>query len=143
MKQNSGIVRIIISYAIACLVAAGMIALYFSLREEYATAAMIDKVRMWCDAFTIPAVLYIMIGGLVWSASLGSMDGLSYGVTRLLRSLVPGGRSKKDASYREYVELRKEKRLAFHKYAFLFVVGGICAVTAIVLLIVFLQMEAA
>lgn len=110
-----------------------MVWLYISLRDV-SKATLLDWYRMLSDAFTVPGMLLLMAGCLVWISNLGALDGLAYAVSFAFRSLIPGGRYK-DEKYADYVERHREKRIK--GYGFLFVAGGVTMALAIVFLLLF------
>ena len=113
---------------------AGVMAwLYISLRD-FDGAKLADKYRMLSDAFTVPGILLLMFGCLIWISNLGALDGLAYAVSFAIRSLIPGARYK-DEKYGDYVERKQENRVK--GYGFLFVSGGVTMAVAIVFMILF------
>ena len=107
--------------------------LYINLRD-FDGAKLVDQYRMLSDAFTVPGILLLMFGCLIWISNLGALDGLAYAVSFAIRSLIPGARYK-DEKYGDYVERHREKRLK--GYGFLFISGGVTMVVAIVFMILF------
>lgn len=107
--------------------------LYINLRD-FDGAKLVDQYRMLSDAFTVPGILLLMFGCLIWISNLGALDGLAYAVSFAIRSLIPGARYK-DEKYADYVERHREKRLK--GYGFLFISGGVTMVVAIVFMILF------
>ena len=117
-----------------CAAFVGLLAyLYIDLRD-YAGAQLVEKYQMLCDAFTIPGVLLLMFGALIWVANAGALDGLSYAVTFAIRSLIPGGRLR-DEKYADYVERKRENRVK--GYGFLLIAGGVTMAVAIVFLVLY------
>lgn len=107
--------------------------LYISLRD-FDGAKLVDKYRMLSDAFTVPGILLLMFGCLIWISNLGALDGLAYAVSFAIRSLIPGARYK-DEKYGDYVERKRENRVK--GYGFLFISGGVTMAVAIVFMILF------
>ena len=130
-------VELLIKYG-SCMVVAGLLIwFYLSSHGLAETETTPERLVMWCDALTIPGLLYILVGALIWAAGFGALDGIGYGLSTLFRSLIPGGRAKKQKTYYEHVMDRREKRLAVTKYAFLFFSGLVLMAAAVVLLIVY------
>ena len=96
--------------------------LYISLREFPAESAA-ENYRMLADAFTIPGLLFIMFGALLWAAGKGALDGIGYALGYALRALLPGGRFVKEGTFAEYLEEKKAKRKKAAAYSFLFFTG--------------------
>ena len=132
----------VIQYGSSFAVAAGIMWLYLSTHGLGDELSVSEKLRLWCDACTIPGLLYLMFGALVWASGLGALDGLSYALGNLFRSLIPGARARAQKEYYEYVQERREKRLQITKYAFLFISGLILLAAAVILLILFYQYNA-
>jgi hypothetical protein len=89
------------------------------------------RYRVLCDAFTVPGMLLIMSGLLMFVANEGALDGLSYLGHYLKNMFIPGSRNK-TKRYFDYVEGKREKRVK--GFGFLFVVGGVCMLIALVFL---------
>ena len=81
------------------------------------------------DAFTIPAVVVLMIGVLIWISTTGSFDMFSYGFSRAANMLIPF-KKYDDEKFYDYKMRMNEKRAK--GYAFLFIAGGIYLIPAIV-----------
>ena len=116
MKKN------LIKYGTSFLLGGGLFCLYLFTRE-FPTAEASENFRMLSDAATIPGLLFTMFGALIWAASLGSMDGLAYGLGYALHALIPGARNVKEETYADYVAKRREKYANSRGYGFLLVTG--------------------
>lgn len=113
----------------SCAAFVGLLAyLYISLRD-FAGEELVEQYRILCDAFTIPGVLLIMFGAMIWALNTGALDGITYAVTFAFRSLIPGGRYR-DEKFADYVERRREKRVK--GYGFLLISGGAAMAIAMV-----------
>ena len=121
-------------YSIATTVGIGLAILSLSLGGYSADSAAVDKYRMLCNAFTIPAILLIMVGCLVSISTTGFFDMISYGFSRAARALIPGGR-RPDQSYAAYKERKEKSR--FQDYSFILITGILFLVVAIVFMILF------
>jgi hypothetical protein len=122
MKNLNPIVKTLICYGAAFLVGGGLFYLYIALRE-FPTDVPAENYRMLSDAATIPGLLFVMLGGLLWAASKGAVDGLTYALHHVFRALIPGARLKGEETYADYIEKQKEKRMSPRGYSFLFIVG--------------------
>ena len=109
-------------YGASFLLGGGLFCLYLFTREFPAAEAS-ENFRMLSDAATIPGLLFTMFGALIWAASLGAMDGLSYGLRSAMRALLPGGRVQKEETYAEHVTRRREKYANSRGYGFLLLTG--------------------
>ena len=56
-----------------------------------------ETVRIFCDAFTLAAVMLLGFAGLVWSRNEGTFDMLNYGVSRSFKYRY----KKRDEKYKE------------------------------------------
>lgn len=130
--------NVLLKYGISLVLVVLMIALYLSGRD-ISGATLLERYRIFCDAFFIPAILFLMVACLVWASTKGAMDGISFLTQNLIRSLIPGGRIRTSQKYYDYLEERKEKRKVASSYRFLFVIGGICLVISLVFLYLFYQ----
>lgn len=109
-----------------------MVWLFVWLRETPATLA--EQMRLLCDAFTIPAVMLLCLGGLVWASNEGALDGIGYVLSFTIKSLTPGKRGTIE-KYADYVERKREKRGG--GYGFLLISGAVVMAIALVFLGVF------
>ncbi len=80
------------------------------------------------DSFTIPAVIMVMVGILVWISTQGFFDMINYGISRGIASIIP--RQVTDETFYDYKSRKDKKRLK--GYSFLFISGGIYFIPAIV-----------
>ncbi len=97
----------------------------------------VDWYRILCDAFSVPGILLILVGGLLWIAGQGALDGVVYCVRWAVFSLIPGKRLERDMRYAEYVEAKQDKRPS--GYGFLFFSGLFSMAIALVFLVLFYQ----
>lgn len=107
---------------------------YISARD-FAGAELVDKYLILCDAFTVPGMLLICLGALMWASTTGALDGLTYAVRYAIFSLIPGKRLERDEKYGDYIERRSKNRAK--GYGFLFVSGLITMAIAAVFMILF------
>ena len=126
--------KIIAKYSITTCIA--VMTTLFVLSNRGFTEATDSKLKILylADAFTIPGVVILMVGVMTWlSSSFGLFDGVTYSLGRLKRSLLPFGNNSDERFY-DY----KQRKMASRKtgYLFLFVVGGVFLVTAIVFSII-------
>ena len=128
--------KIILRYTITTAAAGLMSLLALYLRDFGDATTLGDKYRMLADAFTIPGVLLIMFGALVWVSSEGFFDGLTYAFSRFGGMLIPffkGG--KEHLTYYDYKMKMKDKRA--HGYSFMFFVGIVFVAIAVVFIALF------
>ena len=99
------------------------------LREHSTTLDQAQQYLNLADAFTIPGVVMIMAGLLVWVTSRGGFDMISYGLLRAKDSLIPGSKHSGEQYY-DY-KVRQDKKRP-KGYSFMFISGGIYLVPAII-----------
>ena len=94
--------------------------LYIGMRNFFGLD-LIGRLRILCDAFTLPGVLLVMSGCAVWLRNEGMLDAVAFLGTgfKALFSRKHG----KPIGYSDYVEQRKEKRVK--GYGFLFISGAV------------------
>lgn len=102
----------------------------FIALRDFQSLALVDQYRMLCDAFTIPGLLLIMFGAMVWVSNMGALDGIAYCLRFMVFSLIPGKRLERDEKYGEYVERRSQNRVK--GYGFLFWSGLVTMAIAMV-----------
>ena len=124
----------LVKYSIMAAVVALCAWSYIDLRD-FEGAVLMEKYRMLCDAFTIPGVGLIMIGGLCWVAGQGAVDGLTYAVRFAIFSLIPGKRVERDEKFADYVMRKRGKRT--QGYGFLFWSGLVSLLIAGVFMYLF------
>ncbi len=106
---------------------------YCILRDVgHATGA--ERYRILCDAFTLPGLLALCLGVLLWVSNDGFFYGLGYCLDVARKALIPGGRRKMEKYY-DYVERHRQKKVT--GFGFLFVWGGVCMAAALVFLALF------
>ena len=121
----------LLKYGLSLLFVAVMAYLYLAPRD-LAGAGEKGQYQLLCDALTVPGVLLICAGALVWVSNLGALDGLSYGLRLCFRALIPGKRLRQEESYHDYVAARQEKRIK--GYGFLLISGGITVAASVICL---------
>jgi len=90
-----------------------------------------DVYRVLSDAFSIPGLLAVLGGALMWVSANGALDGISYILSYVVTRFIP---FKRDSvgSYRDYVNEKEGKRPK--GYGFLFLVGLIFLAVSVVFL---------
>lgn len=125
--------RNLLKYGITGVLCVALAVVYCVLRD-FPKLPLVEKYRTLCDAFTVPGLLAICVGVLLWSSNDGLFNGLGYCLNITWKSLIPGGRQK-IMRYYDYVQSRKKKKIT--GYGFLFVCGGACMVIAAVFMVLF------
>lgn len=68
-----------------------------------------ELARHLCDAFFVPGMLTLLTGLLMWVASEGALDGISYLGSCLVKTLIPGKHGGFER-YGDYLERKRETR---------------------------------
>lgn len=125
----------LVDYGVTALVAAVFVWLALWLREYNGAEALVERYRIFCDAFTIPGILLTMTYLLIVLSKHGALDGVGYGLRRLLNMLIPVVNAKFE-SYADYIESKAEKRAKPAPRAMLHV-GLACMAIALIFLALF------
>ena len=128
--------KILLKYGITGAVCLALGAVY-CLSRDFMTLSLVAKFRLLCDAFTIPGILCLGVGALLWVSNDGFFYGLSYCLEIAWRALLPGGRQKMERYY-DYVTRKREKKIT--GYGFLFICGGVCMALAIIFMVLFYRL---
>lgn len=104
-------------YGCGAAVTALSVMVYLGSRD-FGSASLQDRYRLLCDAFTIPGLLMILSGALVWVSNEGAFHGVSYCVRLAVFALIPGRRKDGYEKFSDYVERKSQKRIG--GYSFLF-----------------------
>lgn len=129
----------LIKYGCCALFVGLTVWVFIALREteelKLVDMKLVDQYLILCDAFTVPGVLLILFGAMVWVSNQGALDGLAYCVRFAVFSLIPGKRLERDEKYGEYVERKSQNRLK--GYGFLFWSGLATMAIALVFMVLF------
>lgn len=121
-----------IKYSISISIATFMAILTLYLHGFWESTELVDKYRILSDAFTIPGVVFILVGCLVFLSNQGSLTAIGYMMKRFFKMLNPIG-NKNIERYSDYVENRSKVT----GYAFLFYTGILFSAVSIVFMILF------
>jgi hypothetical protein len=134
-EKNKINIRSYIAPLVALLIAVG-VCLYFFNNPFEATGAK-DVVMCFCNAFTVPGVIFFGFAVLTYLSSLGAYDGLGYTFYNFgLHNLWPTKHPKKYKNLYEYKENKDKKGRAWWKSGL--VVGLFSLLISAILLIVYL-----
>ncbi len=123
--------------------AIGLAAAYLvcSLKDVWHITDKMEKYRVFSDAFTLPGIIIVCVGFLVWLANKEYFMSLSYFATRAVRALIPFGRTyEKHETLHDYV-MRKREKEPVKGYGFLFIVGLAFVAVAVIFLILYHNAE--
>lgn len=102
---------------------------------DFPDASLVEKYRLLCDAFTIPGVILLMLGCLIWASGQGALDGVTYALRYAIYSLIPGKLLERSEKYGDYIQRKRENRLK--GYGFLFITGGASMAVSLVFMALF------
>ena len=123
----------LIRYSITVGIGVVLVVLYLYLQEFSNAETQKIQLRMLADAFTISGVILILPAGLIWVASDGFFDGLTYSARRLAR-LIPFTKLK-DERYYDYKMRKRENRP--QGYGFIFFTGLGFFLVAVIMIALF------
>lgn len=126
--MNEKIVSLIKKYVGAFAVMGAGTAVVLIIREHSASLDRAQKYLNIADAFTIPAVVMLMLGVLVWISTTGSFDMIGYGLKKAKDAFFPSRYTHEQ--FYDYKVRKNEKRIK--GYGFMFISGGIYVIPAII-----------
>lgn len=99
----------ILKYVITMLVLTGIFFAVLGARDFFNMTDKKEVMRTVCDAFTVPAVVGLCAGALVWISGTGCFDGLAFIGRSILGAFIPGLKLTQKR-YKEYKEDKEENR---------------------------------
>ena len=93
-----------------------------------------ERLRVLCDAFTVPGLLLTAAAALVCAANNGAFYGIGYGLRTAKDILLPF-LPHEYVKYRDYIAKKKEKKVS--GYRFILITGLVFLAVGIILLIRF------
>lgn len=129
MKKN------VLKYTICAGVGVVFVCLISFMRNIFEMTDRKDIFRTLCDAFTVPGVMFMLFGLLLIIAREGAFDGIAFGLRRAVEMIIPAYRGKHE-KYADY-KAKKEEKHKLEKQSgvgFMFVVGGVFFIVALVFL---------
>ena len=130
--------KIAITISVALAVELAIILLICGLNGVLTTSVGEQEVaRYLCDGFFVSGVLFLGVGGLMWTSKLGTFDGIGYTVSRWKDSLFNNRRDwhekEKYAEYKKRVAEKKKNK----DVDIIIIIGGVALVVASMLLLVY------
>ena len=135
--MRSSLSKTLIKYGISMGISLILILVFVCSRVDVANpsaTAAVDWYLILCDAFTIPGLLFLMLGCMMTLSSQGALDGVTYVLTNAVRMLIPGMGHKMERYY-EYVEHKRANRAK--GFGFLYVTGLICMAFSLIFMALF------
>ena len=123
----------IIKYSV--LSAIGLLMAYIVLNNYgfFETADLAYRYRILCDAFTIPGVIFIMCGALVWISQQGMFDSMSYALKMIKDQF---SREHDHVKHGDYV-LEKQENRKNGGFGFLIITGSVFVAISLVFFALF------
>lgn len=113
-----------------------VITVTFLVQKDVLSLQGKELLRILGDAFTIPGLLLVFSGLLVWLSNEGSLDGITYVVSYAFNRLIPNA-AHKGETYGEFLERKHGKKPA--GFAFLLVTGLVFLAVSVVFLVLYHQ----
>ena len=129
--------KALIKYGISLGISFVLAFFFVYMRVDFANPAATEPADWYlilCDAFTIPGLLFLMLGCMMTLSSQGALDGVTYVLKNAVRMLIPGAALKMERYY-EYVEYKRANRAK--GYGFLYVTGLVCMGFALIFMVLF------
>jgi Na+-translocating ferredoxin:NAD+ oxidoreductase RnfE subunit len=127
-----------IGYAVSLGIGIGLVLLVANNYGYSEAQTKAERVRILCDAFTIPGVCLMLCAALVAVYNQGVFTGVTYGLRRMKDIFLPFLKTE----YIKYPEYKKKKEAKKIKnYSFLFFSGLLLTIPAVVLMIYFYQIR--
>lgn len=123
---------ILLRYGISMAAGGILAALTLNLHGYREMTELVDQYRLLCDAFTIPGVILLMVGLLVWIAGEGMFDSLTY----LGRSFFWMFNQAKPVRYFDYIQEKRANRKHI-RCGFLLLSGAIYLAVALIFMALF------
>ena len=120
-------------YAITGFSCLAVAMLYCGLRD-FSQMELPEKYRTLCDGFTVPGVLCLCLGALLWAGKNGAFSGIGYCFRVAGNALLPGHREQE--TYYDYARRHQSRP----PYGFLLITGTVCLAIAITFLMLFYRM---
>ena len=127
----------ILKYAAAFAVGIGAAIALCAYRGWADAVSACERYMILTDAFSLPGVLFLGIGGMIWLSGEGALDGVSWLLKNAVKMLIPGPKKVRE-KYGDYVQ-RKRSGPKPSGYAFILITGAVLAAIACLFLILYLK----
>lgn len=131
-------VKNLLKYGLTTMVGGLMVWAVLNLHGYVNAVETSERLRILADAFTIPGTVITLFGVLVILSNEGAFEGVSYILGYTFRMLIPGRAGERPQKYADYVLQRREKGKVTG-FGFLFVVGGVFLLLAILFTVLFFK----
>lgn len=102
-------------------------------RGMYSAADAAELLKALCDCFTVPAMVYLLLGLLLWCGKGGAFDMLGYGTKMFFSVFSREKRGEKESFY----EYRQRKQKSPRPIRPFLIAGAAFLIVAVALLIAF------
>ncbi len=133
-QERTELQKKLIRYGGCFAIGIALVFLLLSLNHYWSLPLGPERMKVLCDAFTLPGMLLCLIAALIFVLNAGAFNGLFYGLRTAKEILLPF-LPHEYIKYRDYIEKRKAKRVS--GYGFILHVGLVLLAVAIVLIIRF------
>lgn len=93
-----------------------------------------DVLTILVDAFTVPGIIFVCFGTLIFCANGGTFDMLAYGCRTVLALFKSNPRDEKYRNFREYKEAKAEHPKKFASYL---ICGGAFVLIGLILFVIY------
>lgn len=128
-------VKLLIKYG-ACFLIMALLTAIILVSVGFSTDQGLTVVYLnLADAFSIPAMVMIALGALIWVSTTGFFDSIGYIINIGLRALIPMARRSEYEKYYDYKVRKDGKRIS--GYGFILISGCIYLLIGVVFTILF------
>ncbi len=130
--------KTVIKYLVTFGVALAVSILIICMSNIGSVDSMAEKYKILANAFTIPGVILACFSGLLWVASDGFFDSITYSFSRIGGMFIPMFKSKHETFY-DYKQRKKDKRAekGSESFWFLFFVGLAFILISVIFIILY------
>ena len=119
----------LITFVASLVIGAGIFCLFFFLRNQTIVAAV--------DGAAVGAMVVLFLGLLFWMAHLGAFDTFAFGFKQL-GSMIFAKDARRDGTYADYREAKKEKRNdSSYNFVSIIIAGLVLSIVLLVLEIIY------
>lgn len=127
--------RRVLKYLIPILVCVCVVFLILVVRDSFVKSGQ-DLIKDLCDAFSVPGLIMICFGLLVFATNGGTFDMLAFGVIKLFDLFKRDLTKVKYRTFYDYRHAQQEKKRSFW---YLIIIGAAFLLVGIVFLIIYYQ----
>lgn len=135
-ERKAKLIKTLVGYAVSIAAGVGLLLIVLHNYGYASAETQEEKMRILCDAFTIPGLSLMLCAGLVAVYNKGVFTGVTYGLRRVKDIFLPFLKTEY-VKYPEY-KLKKEKKKV-KNYSFLFFTGLVMTIPAVYFMIRFYQ----